>query len=366
MSGSAPRPLPDLPLAYPVHVGRGLLSDVGRILQETAPAHRFALVSDDTVAPLHAQQVLAGMPEGRHTGLFTIPAGESEKTRARWGEITDAMFAWGAGRDTTVIALGGGVVGDMAGFVAATFMRGVPVVQVPTTLLAMVDAAVGGKTGVDTPQGKNLVGAFHDPSAVVMAVESLATLPADAFRSGLAEIIKHGIIADRSYYEATRRALPDLAALGANSNALHALIEGSVRIKAGVVADDAREGGRRQILNFGHTIAHTIEHAMHYHMLHGDAVAVGMVVEARIAEALGVAAPGLAAEIEDLLRSARLPTEVPERLGLESLLAGTRLDKKARAGGVRYALPRRIGEMEPGDGSWSVEVPDAVVMAALR
>ncbi len=358
-------PLSRVPLAYPVYVGRGLLREVGRIVQETAPAHRYALVSDDTVAPLHAQQVLSGLPDGR-TGLFTIAAGESEKTRARWGEITDAMFAWGAGRDTTVIALGGGVVGDLAGFVAATFMRGVPVVQVPTTLLAMVDAAVGGKTGVDTPQGKNLVGAFHDPRAVVMAVESLATLPASVLRSGLAEIIKHGIIADREYHEATRRALPDIAALGAESETLPHLIEGSVRIKAAVVADDAKEGGRRQILNFGHTIAHSIEHAMRYHMLHGDAVAIGMVVEARIAEALGVAVPGTAREIEEQLRAANLPAEVPRHLSAEDLLAGTRLDKKARAGGVRYALPRRIGEMDPGDGSWSTEVPDDAVTAALR
>lgn len=357
-------PLPGVPLAYPVYVGSGLLPEVGRLVQEVAPAHRYALVSDDTVAPLHAQAVLSGLPDG-HTGLFTIAAGESEKTRASWGEITDAMFAWGAGRDTTVIALGGGVVGDLAGFVAATFMRGVPVVQVPTTLLAMVDAAVGGKTGVDTPQGKNLVGAFHDPRAVVMAVESLATLPLPAFRSGLSEIIKHGIVADGDYHAATQRALADIAARGPESDSLPALIEGSVRIKAAVVSDDAREGGRRHILNFGHTIAHSIEHAMHYHMLHGEAVAIGMVVESRIAEALGVAVPGLSRAIEEILHAAGLPTTVPKQIDTDDLLAGTRLDKKARGGGVRYALPRRIGEMEPGDGSWAIEVPDAVVMAAL-
>ncbi len=365
MSGQPLSPLGSLPLAYPVRVGRGLLGDVGRIVQEEVPAHRYVLVSDDTVAALHAQQVLAGLPDGR-TGLFTIPAGEAEKTRARWGEITDAMFAWGAGRDTTVIALGGGVVGDLAGFVAATFMRGVPVVQVPTTLLAMVDAAVGGKTGVDTPQGKNLVGAFHDPRAVIMAVESLSTLPAPAFRSGLAEIIKHGIIADRSYHEATRVALPDIASQGASSETLPVLIEGSVRIKAAVVAEDAREGGRRQILNFGHTIAHAIEHAMRFQMLHGNAVAIGMVVEARIAQSMGIAEPGVVTAIEELLVAAGLPTRVPEGLNAIDVLAGTRLDKKARAGGVRYALPRRLGEMEPGDGSWAIEVPDDLVLAALR
>lgn len=354
-----------LPIAYPVHVGSGLLGHVGSIAERIAPAHRYVVVSDDTVAGLHAQQVLAGLPDHR-TGLFTISPGESEKTRENWEKITDAMFSWGAGRDTTVIALGGGVVGDLAGFVAATFMRGVPVVGVPTTLLSMVDAAVGGKTGVDTPHGKNLVGAFHDPSAVVMAVESLATLPADAFRSGLAEIIKHGVVADRGYFDATRAALQSPGGIGPTTALLPDLVAGSVRIKADVVAGDAKEAGRRQVLNFGHTIAHAIEHAMHYRMLHGDAVGIGMVVEARIATLLGVAPSGLAEEIADALRAAGLPHEVPGSLGHQDLLEQTRGDKKARAGAVRYALPRKIGEMEPGEGAWSLPVPDAVVLEALR
>ena len=353
-----------LPLAYPVHAGRGLLEQLGAIVTSVATAHRYALISDTHVAALHGASALASLPK-EHSRLFCIPPGESEKTRARWSALSDALFDWGAGRDTTIIALGGGVIGDLAGFVAATFMRGVPVVQVPTTLLAMVDASIGGKTGVDTPFGKNLVGTFHDPRAVIMATESLATLPAPAFRSGLAEIIKHGIVADAAYYEATRRALPEIVSEGANARALVEMIAGSVRIKAHVVSADAREAGRRQILNFGHTIGHAIEHAMGYQMLHGEAVAIGMVIEARIAEALSLAEGGLAEAIAETLTLAGLPTVLPPGLDPAGVLALTMGDKKARAGAVRYALPRAIGLMDSGAGSWSTPVADNVVFGVL-
>jgi 3-dehydroquinate synthase len=353
-----------LPLGYPVYVGTGLLPEAGAIVAAAAPAHRYAVVSDDTVAALHADTVLASLPSDR-TRLFSIPPGESEKTRERWIELTDALFAWGAGRDTTIVALGGGVIGDLAGFVAATFMRGVRVVQVPTTLLAMVDAAVGGKTGVDTRHGKNLVGAFHDPSAVVMATETLATLPPAVFRSGLAEMLKHGIVADSAVFDAVLAALPDIARDGAFSPHLPALVADSVRIKASVVAKDAREGGLRQTLNFGHTIAHAVEHAMAYRMLHGEAVAVGMVVEARIAERLGIAEEGTASLIESALAKAGLPISIPDGLDPMELVAGTHGDKKNRGGSVRYALPSKVGTMWRGDGSWSTVVVDDVAHSAL-
>jgi 3-dehydroquinate synthase len=258
------------------------------------------------------------------------------------------------------------VIGDLAGFVAATFMRGVPVIQVPTTLLAMVDASVGGKTGVDTPHGKNLVGAFHDPSAVIMAVETLATLPAATFRSGLAEIIKHAVIADAASFREISAALPLIAEQGPEAAVIPRLVADSVRVKASVVAEDAREGGLRQILNFGHTIAHAIEHAMEYRMLHGDAVGIGMVVEARIAEELGIASAGLADGIASCLRAANLPTAVPAGIPATTLVAATKGDKKNRGGAVRYALPCRIGAMSRGDGLWSRAVSDAVVLTVLK
>jgi 3-dehydroquinate synthase len=354
----------DLPLPYPVYCAAGMRAQVGAIAAQVAPGHRVAVISDESVAALHAETVLGQFADDR-TRLFTIPPGEQEKTRARWGALTDALVEWGAGRDTTVIALGGGVIGDLAGFVAATYMRGLPVVQVPTTLLAMVDASVGGKTAVDTPAGKNLVGAFHDPAAVIIDPELLVTLSGPQFRSGLAEMIKHGVIADRAYFDAMLQALPELRAEGGRAGSLAVLIAGSVRIKADVVAEDTREGGLRQILNFGHTIAHAVEKLQHYEMLHGDAVAMGMVAEARIAEAAGMANPGLAVAVRDAVVRAGLPSTLPASLPLAAIVAETHGDKKSRGGSARYALPRQIGEMDAAEGRWSVSVPDSLVLSAL-
>ncbi len=351
-----------------MYCGSGTLASLGAIVAMAAPAHRIAIVSDSTVAALHGTAVLAQFPADS-TRLFTNPPGEHEKTRARWADVTDALLEWGAGRDTTVIALGGGVIGDLAGFVAATYMRGLPVIQVPTTLLAMVDASVGGKTAVDTPFGKNLVGAFHNPSAVVIDTDVLTTLPADVLRSGLAEMIKHGVIADAPYFDAVLHALPPIRTLGAAApdfaHTIATLIAGSVRIKAEVVAEDTREGGLRQILNFGHTIAHAVERVMDFRLLHGDAVAIGMVAEARIAEAIGLANDGLAVSIADAVERAGLPSSLPAGLSLNDVLAATHGDKKARSGSARYALPRGIGEMEAADGRWSVAVSDDIVRSAL-
>jgi 3-dehydroquinate synthase len=354
----------DLPLDYPVICRSGALDALASIVQQAAPSHRVAVISDDTVAAHHAARVLAQFP-ALSTRLFTMPPGEQEKTRARWATLTDALLEWGAGRDTTIVALGGGVVGDLAGFVAATFMRGVPVVQVPTTLLAMVDASVGGKTAVDTPAGKNLVGAFHNPAAVVIDPAVLRTLPPAVLRSGLAEMLKHGVIADASYFDAMLQALPSLRAEGADSAAFTALIAGSVRIKADVVAEDTREGGLRQILNFGHTVAHAVERLRNYDMLHGDAVAMGMVAEARMAERVGLAPAGLARAVSDAVRRAGLPTAIPGDLDHYAVIAATHGDKKARSGAARYSLPRGIGEMEAAEGRWSLPVADEIALSAL-
>lgn len=357
-------PLP-VPLGYPVYCAAGALAHVGEIVRAVAPSHRIAIISDETVAAHHAANLLAQCPADS-TQLFTMPPGEQEKTRERWAQLTDALVAWGAGRDTSIIALGGGVVGDLAGFVAATFMRGLPVVQVPTTLLAMVDASVGGKTAVDTPAGKNLVGAFHNPAAVVIDPAVLSTLPAPILRSGLAEMLKHGIIADASYFDQILLALPDILTQGAAAPGFAQLIAGSVHIKADVVAEDTREGGLRQILNFGHTIAHAIEKVQRYDMLHGDAVAMGMIAEARLAESIGLAGPGLARSVRDAVERAGLPVSLPTGIAVEAVVAETHGDKKARGGAARYALPRAIGEMEPAEGRWAVPVDDEVVRAVLR
>ncbi|MBC8088430.1 MAG: 3-dehydroquinate synthase [Phycisphaerae bacterium] len=353
-------------LAYPVHVQRGLLPFLSQHVSDAAPAHRYVVVIDETVLTCHGDKLRGGFPSDR-TLVLTVPPGEREKSRERWAALTDDILQWGAGRDTTIVAVGGGVVCDLAGFVAATFMRGVPVVQVPTTLLAMVDASVGGKTGVDTGAGKNLVGAFHNPSAVIIDPDVLTTLPSPVFRSGLAEMIKHGVLASREYFDAMLSALPKLAAPdGAVADELPALIAQSVAIKAAVVARDEREGGLRQTLNFGHTIAHALELQFNYSMLHGDAVAIGMVVEAEIAERLSIAEAGTVNVVQRAVGAAGLPLSVPASVNLDDVLSATLGDKKSRGGLARYALPTRIGEMTVGDGSWSVAVDNNVVAQALR
>jgi 3-dehydroquinate synthase len=353
-----------VPLGYPIYCHAGALNVVGSLIAQHAPAHRYVVIADETVAPLYAQRVVQQLPPDT-THLLTIPAGEQHKTRAQWGALTDAMAGHGVARDTTVIALGGGVVGDLAGFVAATYMRGLPVIQIPTTLLAMVDASVGGKTAVDTSYGKNVVGVFHAPSAVIIDPTLLASLSPTLLRTGLAEVIKHGVVADVSYFDQVLAALPAIRAHGAQAPQLSALIAGSVAIKAAVVAEDTREGGMRQILNFGHTIAHAIERELNYDMLHGDAVAIGMLVEARIAERLGLATPGLRSAIAGAVESAGLPGTLPPNISAESVLLATYGDKKVRSGLVRYALPRAVGVMESAEGRWSVPVNDDVVLWAL-
>lgn len=355
-----------LPLGYPVVVARGALDALHALTIRHAPNHRYAVIADAAVDARHGARARADFPAERTLAL-TVPSGEASKSRAEWMRLTDALLAWGAGRDTTIIALGGGVIGDLAGFVAATLHRGVPVVQVPTSLLAMVDSSVGGKTGVDTPAGKNLVGAFHDPSLVVADVDTLHTLPEIHRREGLAEMLKHGLIADADHFTALCGLLPALAGgAGAEVGELPALIGHSIGIKARVVHDDARESGRRQVLNAGHTIAHAIEHRLAFAVPHGAAVAAGLVVETRLAERLGVAEPGLGDIVADAVRRAGLPDGPPVDVPDADLLEATRVDKKARAGVVQYALPVAVGRMHPGPaGRWSTPVDDAAVLDAL-
>ena len=367
-------------LPYPVWLATGALDRLGAVAHEAAPAHRYAVVTDAGVAPHHlprALAALAGAGAAADPLVVEIPAGEQHKTRAWWAAVTDRLLDAGCGRDTTIVALGGGVVGDLAGFVAATFLRGVPVLQVPTTLLAMVDASVGGKTGVDTPAGKNLVGAFHPPRAVLIDPAVLATLPLAELRAGAAEVVKHGVIADADYLGAVELLLPGVlvpdreggdaraAPAPGPADILGRVVARSVAIKAAVVAADEREGGMRRILNFGHTIGHAVEQVSGYALRHGEAVAIGMALEARAAELAGVARPGVAARVEQVLRALGLPVRRPVELAAESVLAATRGDKKARGGQVEYALPTDVGEMAAAGGRWSVPLDDAVVRAVL-
>ena len=349
---------------YSVTIGAGLRQEFAARVAEVAPAHHYAVLTDDEVAPLYGDALVAALARHGRATVHRMPSGEAHKTRETWAALTDDLLDAGCGRDTTVLALGGGVVGDVAGFVAATFMRGVPVVQCPTSLLAMIDASVGGKTGVDTAAGKNLVGAFHPPSAVLIDVETLRTLPVPHLRAGLAEAIKHGVIADAAYLARLDTLLPTL--LGGDETAALELVSRSVEIKAAVVRADARETGLRKTLNFGHTLGHALEQASGYSLLHGEAVAIGMVLEARLAERIGVAEGGTAQEIERVLRAAELPVCLPSTLRAGTVLDATRRDKKSRGGAVAYALPSRIGAMAGAERGWAIEVGDSLVLEVLE
>ena len=348
---------------YDVTVAPGALERVAG-MASASRAHRYAVITDDNVGPLYAARVRDAIGAARTT-VLTVPAGEAHKTRDTWARLSDELIAAGFGRDSLIIALGGGVVGDVAGFVAATYMRGIPYIQVPTTLLAMVDASIGGKTGVDTPAGKNLVGAFHQALAVVVDPTVLATLPRAHIRAGFAEVIKHGAIADEAYLARAVAAASNLGALDPASHAMVDLVSRSIEIKADVVRRDEREGGVRKILNFGHTIGHAVELLSDYSMLHGDAIAVGMAYESTLAERCGVAAAGTADRIQHAVETAGFEARRPASMSPDRIVAATHGDKKARAGRVEYALPSRVGAMAGASSGWSIAVEDELVLSVL-
>lgn len=335
------------------------------VIQAAAAGRRLAVISDSNVSPLHARP-LANTLGASADACFDVPSGEASKSRAEWARLTDAMLARGFGRDSVIVAVGGGVVCDLAGFVAATYMRGVPVIQVPTSLLAMIDAAIGGKTGVDTGAGKNLVGAFHQPLLVVADPLTLATLPAEHLRNGLAEALKHAVITGAAELEWLLAHAAAITRTGGPDEAVaRQLVERNVRIKADIVARDEREGGVRKTLNFGHTIGHAIEAVAGYTILHGECVAIGMRVEGMIAQALGLADASLVARIDVALTALALPSRPPRAMDPAAVLAATRTDKKARGGVVEYALMRAVGTPAGDAAGYGTPVADPVVLDAL-
>ncbi len=349
---------------YPVFVGTAGVRLLPDLLGQLAPSHRYLMIADDTVQDLHGDTLLSRLRAANlKVDPLSFPAGEASKTREEWARLTDALLSLGAGRDSCILALGGGVTGDLAGFVAATFMRGVPVVQLPTSLVAMVDASIGGKTGVDVPEGKNLVGAFHPPKFVLADPSFIGTLPRPERVQGLAEALKHGAIVDIDYLEWIERHVAEL--LEGTPEATRELVLRSVEIKAEVVSGDEREAGRREILNFGHTLGHALETVTRYTVPHGDAVAIGMVLEARVGEVLGVTEPGTADRILSALEGVGLPIALPEGVDPAELVQLAGRDKKAREGEVRLVLLRRPGEVAR-EGGWSRSVPhDAMIQAMI-
>ena len=325
--------------SYPIVIGSGLLGN-GELLNSLIPKGDLAVVTNTTVAALYLEKLQATL-SGRRIAQCVLPDGEQFKTQQTLGLIYDVLVESRLNRDATILALGGGVVGDMAGFAAASYQRGVGYVQIPTTLLALVDSSVGGKTGVNHPGGKNLIGAFYQPLAVVADIDTLATLPDRELRAGLAEIIKYGCIWDPVLFawleshidQLTGRDIPSL---------IHA-IERSCQIKADVVGKDERESNLRAILNFGHTFGHAIESATHYEtFLHGEAVALGMLMASDLSHRLGLLDAHSLKRVRDLLARAGLPAEVP-RIGTTKAVDLMRMDKKVLAGTVRLVLLDGLG-----------------------
>ena len=326
--------------SYPILIGSGLLGDPLVYAREIAAAD-VLVVTNETVAPMYLDRVRAGLA-GRRVHSLALPDGEAHKTLGTVSRIFDAMAAAQLHRDACVAALGGGVVGDLAGFAAACYQRGVDFLQLPTTLLAQVDASVGGKTGVNHPAGKNLIGAFHQPIAVIADTATLGTLPPREFRAGLAEVIKHALIADTAFLDWLDGHLDAL--LAQQPEALVHAVRRSCEIKAAIVAGDERERGRRAELNFGHTFGHAIETATGYgDWLHGEAVAVGMVMAAALSRRLGWLGASDVQRIRELLRRAGLPVEAP-RLGSARARELMGMDKKVLEGRIRLVLLRRLGE----------------------
>jgi 3-dehydroquinate synthase len=348
------------PRSYRILVGAGALAVVGAELARLGVGRKVALVADTALLGLHGLTVRKGLEEaGFAVTTLEVPAGETAKSIRVAEALWDGMIEAGLDRASTVVALGGGATGDVAGFAAATYMRGVNMVQLPTTLLAQVDASSGGKTAIDHARGKNMIGAFHQPRLVVIDPTVLTSLPERDFRSGLAEVIKHGIVLDAAYFGDVEAHLP--AVLARDLPTLTRVVAGSCRLKAAIVERDEQDAEVRNVLNYGHTIGHAIEAVTGFaRWTHGEAVALGIAAEARLAERLGIATPGLAERQERLLHGAGLPVR-GSGAAPEAVTAALGRDKKGRDGRVPFVLAPEIGRHRLVH-----DVPATAVLETLR
>lgn len=339
--------------SYPIHIGSGLLGQ--DLIERHLHGPQVMVVTNEVVAPLYLEQVMEELEAEQKSSLI-LPDGEQHKTLATVERIFDALLRHRFGRTATLVALGGGVVGDIVGFAAACYQRGIPFIQIPTTLLAQVDSSVGGKTGVNHPLGKNMIGAFYQPQAVIADINVLNSLPERELKAGIAEVIKYGLIRDEPFFRWLEDHIESL--LDRRSTELVSAIERSCRNKAEVVARDERESGLRAILNFGHTFAHAIETGMGYgRYLHGEAVAIGMCQAADLSRRLGLLTPAEAERVVALIDRAGLPITPPESLDTDRFLALMAVDKKNVDGALRVILLESIG---------SATLPRPVPLETLR
>lgn len=342
--------------SYPILIGDGLLGQAD-VFREHLPARDVLIVSNTTVAPLYLETLAASLKPRRIVEAI-LPDGEAHKTLANVARVLDVLVANRFGRDCTVVALGGGVVGDMAGFAAACYQRGVPYVQVPTTLLSQVDSSVGGKTGVNHPGGKNLIGAFHQPIVVVADTRTLTTLPPRELRAGLAEVIKYGLICDAPFFAWLEAHMGEL--LAGDPAALAHVIYRSCAIKAEIVGRDEREHGDRALLNLGHTFGHAIESATGYtEWLHGEAIGAGLLMAAAMSHECGLLSLSEVERVRDLVARAGLPTRI-DSVSPQAALEHMRIDKKVKSGRIRLVLMRKIGE-----AFITAEYPEAALESTL-
>ena len=344
--------------SYPIYIGTNLLEQPALFEPHLKSSTTVFIVSNTTVAPLYAKTLTNTLSQlGKTVRLLELPDGESFKDWQHLQLIFDELLAHGADRQSMIVALGGGVVGDMAGFSAASFMRGIRFIQVPTTLLAQVDSSVGGKTGINHPLGKNMIGAFHQPVAVIADLNTLRTLPPRELSAGLAEVIKHGAIADADFLDWIEANTDALLACDTNAMA-HAVLR-SCEIKSAVVSADEREGGIRATLNFGHTFGHAIESGLGYgEWLHGEAVGCGMVMAADLSARLGQIGQADAQRLKRIIASMHLPI-APPKLGSQRFMELMQVDKKTEAGQIRYITLGSIGAAR------IQQVPDATVIETL-
>jgi shikimate kinase / 3-dehydroquinate synthase len=342
-------------VGYDVCAAPGNLEQVGMRLRRLGLSEKAVVVSDTNIAPIYASRVQDILnKDGIDSQLIVIPAGEVHKTLHTVSVLWEEFLKAGLDRGSTVVALGGGVVGDLAGFAASVFLRGINWVILPTTLLAMVDSSLGGKTGTDLPQGKNLVGAFHPPRLVLADPSALATLPEVELRSGLAEVVKHGVIGDPALFESCQNGWNSVKSDWVD------IVRRAMAVKVQIIEEDPFEKSWRAALNLGHTVGHAVEQASGYRLRHGEAVAIGMVAEARLSERLKLAEKGLAETIAATFQGLGLPTKIPPELTRESIERAMKVDKKRAGGSVRFALPVRVGEVRVGIeiGDFSLEMSE--------